>query len=50
MFVADVIWSMIGTLVWTAIIVTWVSVFQLNRADWGATADQISFIIPKGIP
>jgi len=50
MFVSDVIWSIIGSLVWTGIIVAWVTVFQLNRADWGAAADQISFIIPKGIP
>jgi len=48
--VSDVIKSMIGALVWTGIIVAWVTVFQLNRAEWGATADQISFIIPKGIP
>ena len=25
-------------------------VFQTYRADWGATADRMSFIIPKGIP
>jgi len=49
-YVSDVIWSIIGSLMWTGIIVTWVTVFQLNRADWGAAADQISFIIPKGIP
>jgi len=48
--VSDVIWSVIGALVWTAIIVAWVTVFQMYRADWGATADQMSFIIPKGIP
>jgi len=41
--------SGIGVLVWTAIIAAWVTVFQMNRADWGATGDQLSFIIPKGI-
>ncbi|XP_074662003.1 gamma-secretase subunit pen-2-like isoform X2 [Tubulanus polymorphus] len=44
-----VIRSMIGTCIWIAIITTWVSIFQLHRASWGATADYISFIIPKGI-
>ncbi len=41
---------MIGTVVWVGIIAAWVTLFQLNRADWGATADRMSFIIPKGIP
>jgi len=41
--------SGIGVLVWTAIIAAWVTVFQMNLADWGATGDQLSFIIPKGI-
>jgi len=49
-YVSDVIWSTVGALVWTAIIVAWVTVFQMNRADWGEAADQMSFIIPKGIP
>ena len=41
---------MIGAFIWTAVIVTWVVIFQVYRAEWGATADRISFIIPKGIP
>jgi len=45
-----VIRSIIGSLIWISIIVTWVTVFQLKRADWGATADYISFMIPKGEP
>lgn len=49
-FISDVIRSMIGTVIWIAIITTWVTIFQLYRADWGETADRISFIIPKGIP
>merc|ERR1711976_933661 len=44
-----VIHSMLGTLVWIAIVVAWVTVFQLHRADWGETADRMSFIIPKGV-
>ena len=42
--------SGIGTIVWTTALITWITVFQLYRAEWGATADQISFIIPTGIP
>jgi len=47
---ADVILSGIGTIAWTAALITWITIFQLHRAEWGATADQISFIIPTGIP
>lgn len=43
-----VIYSLLGTLVWTAIITAWCVVFQHYRAEWGATADAISFIIPRG--
>ncbi|KAJ8316260.1 hypothetical protein KUTeg_006274 [Tegillarca granosa] len=46
----DVIRSMIGAALWTAIIITWVVIFQQNRVSWGLTADKISFIIPRGIP
>ncbi|KAK7492099.1 hypothetical protein BaRGS_00016573 [Batillaria attramentaria] len=45
-----VIRCMIGTVLWVGAIVAWVTVFQLNRAEWGATADYMSFIIPQGIP
>lgn len=48
--VADVIFSALGTVVWIAAIVTWVVVFQVNRASWGKFADDISFIIPLGTP
>ncbi|XP_064651206.1 gamma-secretase subunit pen-2-like [Lineus longissimus] len=44
-----VIQSIIGTSVWIALITAWVVIFQLNRASWGATADYMSFIIPKGV-
>lgn len=43
-----VIRSMIGTVLWVGVVVAWVTVFQLNRASWGATADYLSFIIPAG--
>ncbi|KAI0231627.1 Gamma-secretase subunit pen-2 [Lamellibrachia satsuma] len=45
-----VIRSAVGALLWLAVIITWIVIFQVNRADWGATADYMSFIIPKGIP
>lgn len=44
----DVIYSAIGTLFWTILLITWIIIFQTNRADWGASADYISFIIPLG--
>lgn len=48
--VADVIFSGIGTAIWAIIIATWVIIFQINRAKWGAFADDISFSIPVGMP
>jgi presenilin enhancer 2 len=45
-----VIWSMVGTVVWMALIVTWVMVFQLNRASWGIQGEYLSFVIPSGEP
>ena len=50
LIISDVIRSVIGSVIWIAVIVTWVVIFQLKRAEWGATADYISFIIPKGEP
>ena len=47
---ADVIMSGIGGVIWTACLTAWIIVFQLNRADWGEAGEQISFIIPTGIP
>ncbi|XP_064594492.1 gamma-secretase subunit PEN-2-like [Liolophura sinensis] len=45
-----VVRSIIGTVFWVAAITTWVVIFQIYRAEWGATADYLSFIIPRGIP
>ncbi|XP_050731960.1 gamma-secretase subunit pen-2-like [Eriocheir sinensis] len=45
-----VVISGIGALVWLVGMISWVVVFQQNRAAWGATADYLSFIIPKGVP
>lgn len=46
----DVIYSAIGALVWLVIVITWVTLFQVNRVNWGEFADDISFIIPVGSP
>ncbi|XP_017467470.1 PREDICTED: gamma-secretase subunit pen-2 [Rhagoletis zephyria] len=43
-----VILSLIGALIWVAIIISWIIVFQTKRAEWGAMADYMSFIIPLG--
>jgi len=45
-----VVYSGIGTIIWSIIIITWVVIFQINRARWGEFADNISFIIPLGTP
>ncbi|CAG9770008.1 unnamed protein product [Ceutorhynchus assimilis] len=45
-----VIYSGMGALLWLILIVTWITVFQINRASWGEFADKISFIIPLGTP
>lgn len=45
----DLTWSLIGTIVWTAIVITWVTIFQVKRVEWGQTGDRLSFIIPKGM-
>ncbi|XP_076033906.1 presenilin enhancer, gamma-secretase subunit [Oratosquilla oratoria] len=45
-----VIISGIGSLVWLVGLVTWIIVFQQHRSEWGATADYMSFMIPRGIP
>lgn len=45
-----VILSAVGTLIWAIIIITWVTIFQVKRAEWGEWGDSISFNIPRGIP
>jgi Presenilin enhancer-2 subunit of gamma secretase len=46
----DVVMSAIGAAVWIAGLTAWIIVFQTKRAEWGAFADSISFMIPQGIP
>lgn len=45
-----VIMSGIGALVWLVGLITWITIFTINRAEWGATADYMSFNIPLGKP
>lgn len=45
-----VIYSFIGASVWFVGLLAWIITYQLNRADWGATGDSLSFNIPRGIP
>lgn len=46
--ISDVILSGIGAAVWAVILGTWITIFQVYRADWDDFADSISFIIPLG--
>ena len=45
-----VIASGFGALVWMVGIIAWMSVFTMNRAEWGAVADRMSLNIPVGKP
>ncbi|XP_023015181.1 presenilin enhancer, gamma-secretase subunit [Leptinotarsa decemlineata] len=45
-----VIFSAVGSVIWFTALVTWVAIFQINRANWGEFADYISFMIPVGTP
>ena len=42
--------SFVGVLAWSAVIAIWVSVYLTQRPSWGAAGDQISFVVPLGIP
>ena len=42
--------SMIGTLVWTAVLIVWTVVFQTQRAKWLPFVDYITLTVPNGIP
>ncbi|XP_011499608.1 PREDICTED: gamma-secretase subunit pen-2 [Ceratosolen solmsi marchali] len=45
-----VILSGIGALLSFSIYITWIILFQTQRAAWGEFADSISYIYPFGIP
>ncbi|XP_069460969.1 gamma-secretase subunit PEN-2 [Ambystoma mexicanum] len=42
--------SAIGLFFWIVILTAWITVYQMHRAEWGATGDYLSFTIPLGIP
>jgi len=46
----NVIKSAIGASVWIIGLSVWISLYQMNRASWGATGDAISYLIPLGEP
>lgn len=42
--------SAIGCLFWVILLVAWNISFQAYRVDWGLIGDQLTFILPRGIP
>lgn len=44
----DVYMSLGGCLVWFIILTTWYALFVERRTQWGAGADRITVVIPKG--
>ena len=45
-----VIFSMIGSVICSALLITWMSIFTNYRASWGELGDKLSFNIPTGTP
>lgn len=45
---ADARASLVGAFVYFGAAIAWFALFLTKRAEWGATADAISLIIPKG--
>ncbi|RUS22959.1 gamma-secretase aspartyl protease complex, presenilin enhancer-2 subunit [Endogone sp. FLAS-F59071] len=41
--------SLIGSIVWFVILSTWFGLFVNMRIAWGAAADMITVVIPKGV-
>ncbi|XP_074162840.1 gamma-secretase subunit PEN-2 [Sminthopsis crassicaudata] len=42
--------SALGLVFWLVALTSWITIFQINRARWGALGDYLSFTIPLGIP
>ena len=40
--------SVVGTVVWIAVVILWTSVYQTQRTNWGSFADYISLTLPYG--
>lgn len=47
---SDVRRSAVGLALWVVALAAWVTVFQTQRARWGALGDALSFTIPLGAP
>ncbi|CAH8451278.1 unnamed protein product [Dicrocoelium dendriticum] len=45
---ADVTLSLIGAVLWTALLGVWLAVYTNRRISWGEFGDRISFNIPPG--
>ncbi|KAH8548635.1 gamma-secretase aspartyl protease complex, presenilin enhancer-2 subunit [Umbelopsis sp. PMI_123] len=43
------IYSIAGCLAWFIALTTWYALFVNKRVAWGATADRITVVIPKGV-
>ncbi|KAL1925607.1 uncharacterized protein VTP21DRAFT_490 [Calcarisporiella thermophila] len=41
--------SMVGVAFWAIALAIWYGLFVSNRVQWGASADTITVIIPKGL-
>jgi hypothetical protein len=48
-FFPDLIYSIAGCLAWFIALTTWYALFVNKRVAWGATADRITVVIPKGV-
>lgn len=45
----DVYLSLGCCIAWFVVLTVWYAVFVNKRVDWGAAADKITVVIPKGI-
>ncbi|XP_059613540.1 gamma-secretase subunit pen-2 [Phlebotomus argentipes] len=45
-----VLYSALGSIVWLVVIISWVTIYQYHRAEWGEFGDRISLFIPLGKP
>eukprot|EP01117_Protostelium_nocturnum_P009125 TRINITY_DN3268_c0_g1_i2.p2 TRINITY_DN3268_c0_g1~~TRINITY_DN3268_c0_g1_i2.p2 ORF type:complete len:103 (+),score=31.87 TRINITY_DN3268_c0_g1_i2:154-462(+) len=42
-------WSLVGFCVWSVAFLSWITIFVMNRNQWGAKGDSLSMIVPNGI-
>ncbi|GAB5587658.1 hypothetical protein Unana1_02558 [Umbelopsis nana] len=43
------IYSLSGSILWFVVLTTWYALFVNERVVWGATADRITVVVPKGV-